>query len=437
MMAFIGAVLLTLCTTVGVMLRYAPFAPMVTPRQKKRMRIACFIASAINMVILITMLTVWKIEGVFLFLRYGMVLYAVVMTAVSIILIPGKIREHLFVFGVVSTCKHLLLSVPNFLITLIPGLSHEQYLQIILGSYIFLLLATFYPLRNMLCGAVTPFLHLEDSDYWNTIWFIPIALFGTRFLFVGGEHNSGGLVQLLSSGLAGSIIILMCLSISRDHPRMQERQRLEQQLVNQKLHYNELQVRLEDARKTRHDIKHHLAAILHFVDINDREGARNYCLDLMEHVEGRDPIPYTGNTAADGVIYHYMQRCAQKQVELQVMGVIRNPGIADMDLCVLLGNALDNALAGCMTIETNRHIQLVSQSEAQLLSILVRNTFDGKVEAGEEGLLSRKRDHAMGVGMRSMETVCHQYGGSMEVQYDENTFTVMFVLPLTEEGSSC
>lgn len=431
-MAILGAVILTLCTTVGVLLRYAPFASVVTTLERRRMGICCFTCSTVNVLVLVGMLTAWKIEGAFLYLRYGMILYASILTVASIFIIPGKIREHLFVFGVVSTCNYLLMSVPNFLITLIQGLSAEAYLLLILITYAVLLLATYFPLRALLCSTVTPFLYLENGAYWNTIWFIPIALFGTRFLFVGGEHNSGSLLQLLSSGLSGTIIILMCLSISQDHRRMNEYQNLQQQLLNQKLHYSELQTRVENARKTRHDLKHHVAAILHFVKCNDREGARNYCLDLMDRVEGSDRIPYTGNTAVDGVLYHYMQRAAEHKVDLQNMGVIRSHGIADMDLCVLLGNALDNALAGCLTIPEHRSIQVVSQSEDQLLSIMVRNTFDGKVELGAEGILSRKRKNAMGVGIRSMETVCQQYGGSMELQYDESTFTVVFVLPLKE-----
>lgn len=433
MTMIICAVLLALCDTAGILLRYAPFAPVVTPRQRKVLLITYSVFSAVNLVVLLALFSFWGMEGVFAHLRFGMILYSAVLTVVNILVIREKTREHLFVFGVVCTCKYLLLAVPNYLITLVQVMSAEAYLYLILIAYTVLLVATYFPLRTLLCSTVTPILYLVDGTYWNTIWFIPIALFGSRFLFAGGEHNSGGLLQLLSSGLSGAIIILMCLSISQDHQRLRERQNLQQQLLNQKIHYSELQTRAEDARKTRHDLKHHLAAILHFVELNDRDGARNYCLELMGRVDGRDWIPYTGNTAVDGVLYYYMQQAAEHKIDFQSVGVVQNPGIADIDLCVLLGNALDNALAGCMTIPERRSIQVVSQSENQLLSILVRNTFDGKLEQSEEGLLSRKRHKTVGVGIHSMEAVCQQYGGSMEIQYDDTTFTVMFVLPLSGE----
>lgn len=426
------ALLLTLCVFGGVLLRYAPFVPMVTRREKKTLWICYAGLSVVNMVLLTAGVFAWGVECVFMYLRFGMILYAGLLTLVNILVISGKIREHLFVFGVVTTCNYLLMSVPNYIITFLPGYNPTEYMLLILLVYSLLLLLTFWPMRKLLCQTVEPFLHLETNGYWNTIWFIPIALFGTRVLFAGGEHNMGSLLQLLSSGLSGSIIILMCFSISADHQRLRERQVLEQQLMNQKLHYSELQTRVEDARKTRHDLKHHMAAILRFVEQEDREGARNYCMELMERVEGREQIPYTGNTAADGVLYHYMQRAAAKQIDLQCQGIIRSHGIADMDLSVLLGNVLDNALAGCMTVPDGRRIQVISQSEEKLLSVVVRNTFDGKVKQGKDGLLSRKRENAYGVGLRSMQSVCQLYGGSLEYQWDDHIFTVLFMLPLTE-----
>ena len=430
-MQFLGALLLTVCVLTGALLRFAPFKTVITRRQKRVLGICYGVLTAANLMVLFVILLRWSAQGAFMYLRFGMLVYAALMTLVNILVMRGKTREHLFVFGVVITCNYLLMSVPNYLITFLPKSSHTVYLAVVLTTYSALLFATYWPLRKLLCSTVEPFLQLEVGGYWNTIWFIPIALFGTRFLYAGGEHNSGSVLQLISSGLSGAIIILMCLNISADHVHMSHRKSLEQQLENQKLHYAELQARVEDARKTRHDLKHHMAAILHMVEQDDKEGVRTYCGELVDRVQGRERIPYTGNTAADGVLYHYIQRAAEENIDLQYIGAIRSHGIADMDLCVLLGNALDNALAGCLTLPQGRSIQVIGQSEEKLLSVMVRNTFDGKVEQSKEGLLSRKRDRGHGVGLQSMQAVCERYGGSLETVWDDTTFTVLFVLPLT------
>ena len=190
---------------------------------------------------------------------------------------------------------------------------------------------------------------------------------------------------------------------------------------------------MERARKDKHDFKHHITAIRHYMDIDDKEGLRRYCDDLVERQNEHIIIPYTGNAAADGVLYHYMQRAQKEKVHFQYSGTIQSRGIADMDLCVLLGNALDNALAGCLTIPEGRSINVISQTDQQLLSIVVHNTFDGKVEQTEEGLLSRKRRNSHGVGLESMRSVCEQYGGSIDTQWNDRSFNLVILLPLTEE----
>ncbi len=429
---YLSSLLMAFCTSLAMLVRYAPFRAVAIPRQKRIMTVCFILFSALNFAALVGLQMRWGLQGLFLYLRFGMLIFASLLTVVSILVISGKIREHLFVFGVVSSCNYLLLSIPNYLITLFPGMTVTQYVAMILIPYTILMGATYVPMKRLVCGAVTPSLHLNAGAYWSTLWFIPIALLGTRLVFAGSEHNTGGLQQLLSSGLSGSVIILLCLNVSRANRQLQERRALGQQLLSQEMHYNALQTHVEDTRKARHDLKHHMAAILHCVEQNDRDGARRYCQEMMARTESDVAIPYTGNKAADGVLYYYMQQALDRRILLENVGTIRNPGIADVDLCVLLGNALDNALAGCLTIPDNRSIQVISQSEDQLLSIMVRNTYDGKVELSGDGLLSRKRDQAHGVGLRSMKAVCDRYGGSMEFHYDENTFTVMFALPLGE-----
>lgn len=433
MWQFLTAALLTLCMCVGLQLRYAPFASLVTPAQKQTAMLFSILLTVINMAVLMAALYIWGLEAAFLYLRYGCILYSAIVMVVNMLVIRGRVREHLFVFGVVITVHYLLLSVPNYVITFLPGYGSMVYLFVVMVSYSILLVLTYIPLRRLLCGTVEPLLHLKGGEYWNTVCLIPIAFFGTKFISLGGEHDSGSIQQLLSSVLYVAVIILICTSIQADHKRIREHQILERQLAGQRVHYAELKARVEEARKSNHDIKHHIAVIHHYIDIDDKEGLRDYCNELVGRTGTQGRIPYTGNGAADGVLYHYMQRAQQLDIQFQNSGTISSHGIADVDLCVLLGNALDNALTACRTIPQGRSITVISQSEQRLLSIMIRNTFDGNVELSGGDLMSTKRKGRAGIGIASMRSVCQRYGGSVDLQWDEQTFTVMFLLPLSED----
>lgn len=433
MLELFVAILIGLCMISGVLLRYTPFAAIITPKQKHVLYIV-YAAVGLGNVLLMTIL--FHFFGLTIaidYLQIGGTAYAVLLSLANIYVIRGKNREHLFVLGIVLSYHYLMLSVPVYLLSLMPGLHALQSLLVFLGIYGGVLLLTYWPFVGLLCNTIEPFLHMDTGNYWNTICFIPLAYFTAMTTFRWSTDTVDSALQLISGLFSGAIMIFMCMSITADHKRLHERQVMQKQLESQKVHYAELKVRVEEARKAKHDFKHHIAVIRHYTDIDDKEGLCSYCDELVERTDGQGTIPYTGNAAADGVLYHYMQRAQQEHIHFRYSGVIHSQGIADMDLCALLGNALDNAFTACLTIPQGRSIAVISQSDKQLVSIVIHNTFDGIVEQSAEGLLSRKRENSCGVGISSMRSICERYGGSMETRWDEKNFTIMFILPLTPE----
>jgi sensor histidine kinase regulating citrate/malate metabolism len=91
---------------------------------------------------------------------------------------------------------------------------------------------------------------------------------------------------------------------------------------------------------------------------------------------------------------------------------------------------MENAITACMTLEHDRFIKVVAQCEEHVLSIMVQNSFDGNLKIKHGVLQSRKRISGPGIGLESMQMICKKYGGTMELQWDENTFTVLIILPI-------
>ena len=325
------------------------------------------------------------------------------------------------------------MSVPNFVISFMPDASNEEQLLIVLVLFFFALLLAFLPVAKLLRYTVSHFLYLDAGGYWDTICFLPLMIFAGKYVTLGGEHNVGGIAQLFSSAMTAATMICLCVNIAADHKRLSEKQDMERMISEQKNHYAKLQSGVEHARKSRHDLKHHIAAIRNMADKGDCDGVCSYCDDLLVSSSVREWVPYSGNVAADGVLFHYMQRAADEGIEMECLGTLNSRGIADMDLCVLIGNALDNALTACMKLRGNKCIQIISQSEERLLSVMIRNSYDGQIKKGSKGLLSLKRENGYGVGLSSMRSVCEKYGGSFDTAWDSEYFTVLFILPLKDE----
>lgn len=260
------------------------------------------------------------------------------------------------------------------------------------------------------------------------MWFIPVTMYYSMFFSLSLDENISEVNHLVSRFLVSFATVFLCYVVAADHKLLMEKQQLSEQLDISKVHYAGLQTKVEQARKTNHDLKHLIASVRYYIETDDKSGLNRFCDDIEENQLSHNNIPYTGNSAADGVLYHYSLKAEASHVRFTYTGIIDSKGILDLDLCVLLGNALDNALTGCMTIPDDRSITVVAQSEPETLSFIVQNTFDGKVETNQDTLLSRKRVNSEGIGLSSMQSVCGKYGGTMETKWDENTFTVLFVL---------
>jgi len=423
-MNYVYALITVLCSLFGFTLRYYPFRNVITADNRKRLYFVYGILSMLHFAALAAFygrnsitLEMVQSDGVF---------FTMLLLAVYMVLIPGRWREHLFVYGVVVTCSYMVMSIPVYLSAVY---MHGSVNLWTMAIYSALLVVVYFPLRKLLDMTVTPFLYLDSGNYWSTVWFVPVAMFlAMYFICPGGEHKDT-INHLVSHGLIALATITMCWSIAADHRRMKETVALAEQLNMQKTHYAQLEDRVNNARKLTHDFKHHLAAIQHFIDTDDRDGLQRYCWELTDRPISGVRIPYTGNGAVDGILFRYAQLSKDRDVDFTYMGSFGECAMSHMDLSVLIGNALENALTGCMTLAENRYIKVIMQSEKEMISVVVHNTFDGVVQKKGETLYSRKRDNETGLGLISMQSVCEKYGAEMNVQWDEETFTVLFLIP--------
>ncbi len=414
----------------GLLLRYLPFARLYSPRQKK------VLFGAQGALLLI--------NGAFFYLigtyadmgmAYGklvMFLFGVASTGVNILVLRDRWRELLFACGFALLVGQCVMNTVVFGVQRTIGLeSTDEYF---VGMMLFFLLfvLTFPIWLKMLKKSVTAFLDMDSAGYWKMVWFIPFGMFLTCYVAVPGRMYAETVFQVLSHYLMLVTAVFVCYGVARDVSVMQTQLRMERRLNMQEEYYTQLEEQVERARKSRHDFKHHIMAIREYSKQDDKEGLALYCDQLLERSTEETVIPYTGNSAVDGVIYHYALLAKEHGITFHYPAVCGNPGFDDMDFCVLLGNALDNAVAGCLTVQENRYITVVMDTDEASVRLMISNSFDGMVFEKDDRILSRKRDNRPGVGMESMRSICEKYGAALDYRYDEKVFQVLFVF--TESG---
>ena len=110
-------------------------------------------------------------------------------------------------------------------------------------------------------------------------------------------------------------------------------------------------------------------------------------------------------------------------------------GVSPMDLCTLVGNALDNAIESVKKIEDREkrliHVAVSRQKNFALLRF--ENCFEGELTF-ENGLPRTTKGNTdyHGYGLKSIRRTAQKYGGTVTVNTRKNWFELKILLPLAE-----
>lgn len=190
---------------------------------------------------------------------------------------------------------------------------------------------------------------------------------------------------------------------------------------------------VEEARHARHDLRHHLSAIQGLASIGQYDELKAYLNQYVVGFSDLTPLTYCENYVADVILRHFAALAAQEGMRFEVNAAIPEAlFIEDADLCMVVGNLLENALEACLYIAENQYISITIKQIHSELVILVDNSFDGNIRTQGGTFLSRKRPNREGVGLASVRSVAEKYGGAAKFMLDQNVFRSEVTLKLNE-----
>ncbi len=411
-----------------ILLIYIPFKEEMSKKQKKT-AITWYIIIVSIYFVIYYVVDSCKGPGV-QYLKVNMFIFGFVLGIVNMILFRNRWREMIFTIGLADIIFLMIMTIGAF--------CHqykkvEDYHDFMIWYNLMSLLIgiiTFIPARNLLIHTVTPFLNYKGKLNWGDICFMPLAMFIANFFVtpIGSFITSPG--ELTGRLMLGMVTLFLCKNVAYTYKQMQEKRLLYQQIDAQKKYYDSLLNNVQEARKNRHDLKHHLIAMNTLLEHNEIDEIKKYIAVLQDRANEEPQIYYTGNPALDGVIYHYMCLAKREEIEFLFLGSVPQLNDREIDLCVLLGNGLDNALTACKTTEEKRRIDISIEYDEYVMTITISNTFDGLFKKKEDVFLSRKRNYQSGYGIESMKDICNKYGGTYRFTVKDKIFEAVFLINL-------
>lgn len=202
----------------------------------------------------------------------------------------------------------------------------------------------------------------------------------------------------------------------------QEEHSLVQYVEEAKAHY-------EKTKSFRHDIKNHIAVIKKLLQNGRPEQALHYIGD-MEDMAGELSFPCsTNNPVVDILAGNKLGIAKSMGIDVRCSLLLPYPcGLRDIDVCIILSNALDNAIHACKNMEdgAEKYIHISGRIQGDFLLIEIENSFQGN------GMIQK------GTGLSNIKAVAEKYHGAVSIKAQDMVFLlhVLLIIPQHPESIS-
>lgn len=198
-------------------------------------------------------------------------------------------------------------------------------------------------------------------------------------------------------------------------------------------HMREKEEAMLEFRRKRHDLKHQMLGVLQLLEERQYDDLRNRIIELadLKSLEGLR-IANTDNSIIDAFLNYKYETAKNHHIEFRVdLNIPSQLPFQNGDLCVVLGNVLDNALEANLRSKIEKpYIELLMRYDGDNLIMIVENSFDGNVLKDKGGnYITRKIDnenHGLGIG--SIKKILDKYYGYYEVTMEKNVYRLEIIL---------
>lgn len=200
---------------------------------------------------------------------------------------------------------------------------------------------------------------------------------------------------------------------------------LEQQKQAQEIYIQEALSRYRQTRAFRHDIKNHLTVLAGLLQKGQTGQAGGY-LKNLDQICGSLSYPVqTGNAAVDALLGSKSSAAGQQGIPLQCsLKLPSGAGVSDIDWCIILANAIDNAVAASRSLPPEeRHIQIEGKIKGNFYLLSIENRCEKTIQGPPKE----------GIGLSNIKAAAEKYQGTVEMSAGNGIFRLdlLLVLPGT------
>lgn len=201
-------------------------------------------------------------------------------------------------------------------------------------------------------------------------------------------------------------------------------QRLQSELAEhhytmQEQYYDQLRIEQEETRAMFHDINKALRAMRALASEANSEGANALLMETHKIFEDLGSVVDVGNDVVNIILNEYRQLTEDAGISFTYdVSIPHILSVTAVDLYILLGNTLDNAIEACESLpEEERYIHLRFGTFHEILFLQIKNPY-----AEDYPQRSKGKNH--GYGLQNVQRCVNKYEGHMATEQKDGVFTL-------------
>jgi hypothetical protein len=277
----------------------------------------------------------------------------------------------------------------------------QEWRAATLVPFVFLLL------QILLLYYPVPYWNWESNSWYKTITVVVYVLFIAVYYLLYIQANA-----IVEKHLLEKKQLLMS----------QQEKLWESELDRQKL-------ATELAFEQRHNMHHHNAVIIGMLQSQQIEELKVYMKSCDAALDAKYSQDYCKNPIANSLFNLYADRAEKENIRPEFhVNIPEDIGIENVDLTCVLGNALENALEGCLRLPAKacKEIIVTTKFIDRRLRIQVENTCRTDIEFIEELPVTQKQGG--GTGTKSILYTAEEYDGAAGFSVRNGIFITQIVM---------
>lgn len=198
-------------------------------------------------------------------------------------------------------------------------------------------------------------------------------------------------------------------------------------------HCEEVENMYRQTRGWRHDYHNHIQTMKAHLAMGNLDRLETYLNDLDKDLTTVDTVIKTGNVMIDAILNSKISLAQSKGIAVDAKAIVpRELSLSEVDLSLIIGNLMDNAIEACLKITEpdHRFIRVYIDIFKGQLYIYVMNSMTGTAKRNGKRYLSMKNSPYHGFGLMRMDKVVERCKGYLNRQDEEGVFATEIMLPL-------